>query len=91
MPNTLQIRRGTKANLPTLAAGEPGFCTDTYELYIGDGATNRPIGIGTGTKPAASAAVRGIIWYVAGAAGVKDTLEVCIKTATDAYEWAIIY
>ncbi len=44
MSNTLQIKRGTKAGLPTLAAGEPGWCTDTYELYVGDGATNRFIG-----------------------------------------------
>jgi hypothetical protein len=41
MANTLKIRRGTKAGLPTLAAGEPGWCTDTYEMYVGDGATNR--------------------------------------------------
>jgi len=44
MANTLQVRRGTKATLPTLAAGELGFCTDTYEVYVGDGATNRFIG-----------------------------------------------
>lgn len=31
----LQIRRGTKAQLPTLADGELGFCIDTEELYIG--------------------------------------------------------
>lgn len=44
MANLLQIKRGTKATLPTLAAGELGFCTDTYELYVGDGAANRFIG-----------------------------------------------
>jgi hypothetical protein len=32
---TLQFYRGKKANLPALADGEPGFCTDTKELYIG--------------------------------------------------------
>jgi len=81
MSNEIQIKRGTRTNLPTLTAGELGFCTDTYELYIGDGATNRLISIGTDTKPAASADVRGKIWFVAGAAGVKDTLEACVKTA----------
>lgn len=40
----LQVRRGLKASLPTLAAGEFGFCTDTKELYIGDGTTNHLIG-----------------------------------------------
>lgn len=36
----LQIRRGLKSNLPTLASGELGFCTDTGELFIGNGTTN---------------------------------------------------
>lgn len=44
MPNQLQIRRGIKANLPTLASGEPGWCTDTYELYIGTGSANKFVG-----------------------------------------------
>lgn len=43
MANTLQIRRGAKANLPTLSAGEPGFTTDTHETYIGDGAANHQV------------------------------------------------
>lgn len=40
MANTLQIKRGTKINLPTLSAGEFGLTTDTDELYIGNGASN---------------------------------------------------
>ena len=40
MSNTLKVRRGTKANLPTLNSGEFGFTTDTNELFIGNGATN---------------------------------------------------
>jgi len=40
MANTVQAYRGTKAALPTLAAGQFGFCTDTKEVYVGDGATN---------------------------------------------------
>ncbi len=31
----IQVRRGLRADLPTLAVGEQGFCTDTNELYIG--------------------------------------------------------
>lgn len=31
----IQIKRGSINNLPALAAGEPGFTTDTSELYIG--------------------------------------------------------
>ena len=44
MSQTILIKRGLKANLPTLAAGELGFCTDTKEVYIGDGSTNVFIG-----------------------------------------------
>jgi len=31
----LQFKRGAFSNLPALKAGEPGFTTDKYELYIG--------------------------------------------------------
>ena len=40
MANKIQIRRGNKANLPTLSAGEPAFCTDTKQLFIGTGSGN---------------------------------------------------
>lgn len=45
MANTLKMRRGTKASLPTLEAGEVGYCTDTDETFIGDGVTNHPLNI----------------------------------------------
>jgi len=31
----LQFKRGVLANLPALRAGEPGFTTDKYDLYVG--------------------------------------------------------
>ncbi len=40
MSQTIVIKRGLKANLPTLLAGEFGLCTDTKEVYIGDGSIN---------------------------------------------------
>lgn len=36
MPNKIQFKRGLKASLPDLDAGEPGYCTDTQELFIGN-------------------------------------------------------
>jgi len=37
----LQFKRGIFSNLPGLRAGEPGFTTDSYELYVGiDSTTN---------------------------------------------------
>lgn len=40
MARKLQFKRGTKTNLPTLAAGEPGWVTDEGRLYIGTGGGN---------------------------------------------------
>jgi len=43
MANTIQIMRGTAANLVTkgnLAAGELGFSTDTFQMHVGGGAAN---------------------------------------------------
>ena len=39
----IRLKRGTKANLPTLAVGEPALCTDTGELYIGYSSGNIPV------------------------------------------------
>ncbi|MBA7491177.1 hypothetical protein ES702_01722 [subsurface metagenome] len=44
MTTILMKRAELKADLPTLAEGEIGFCLDTKELYIGDGTTNHLIG-----------------------------------------------
>jgi hypothetical protein len=43
MPNTIQVKRGSLASLPTLNSGEFGFCTDTYDIFIGDGVDNHQI------------------------------------------------
>jgi Major tropism determinant N-terminal domain len=37
----LQLRRGVKASLPALADGEPGFCEDTGELFVGSTTGNQ--------------------------------------------------
>jgi len=36
MAHKIQIKRGNKANLPTLDVGEFGLCQDTNELFIGN-------------------------------------------------------
>ena len=36
----IKFRRGLASALPTLAAGEPGFTTDTRELYVGSSVGN---------------------------------------------------
>ena len=40
MPNKIQIRRGLKASLPALSAGEPALCTDSKEVYVGSASGN---------------------------------------------------
>jgi hypothetical protein len=45
----IQVKRGLLANLPGLLAGEPGFTTDSYDLYVGltsETATNKIVGSG---------------------------------------------
>ena len=65
----LQFYGGTFAGLPTLAAREPGWCTDTFQLFIGDGATNHEVG-------AAGLSVSGIDNHAVrmnGTAGLQDS------------------
>ena len=42
-------------------------------------------------RPACDVAHRGLLNYVAGGSGVKDTVEMCLKDAADAYSWKTIY
>jgi len=42
-------------------------------------------------QPACGAAVRGRQWFVAGTTGVKDSLTVCAKDASNAYAWRTLY
>ena len=45
----IQFKRGLLANLPALRAGEPGFATDSYDLYVGiDSTTNNNQFVGSG-------------------------------------------
>ena len=41
---TLKLKRGLQADLPSLAVGEPGFTTDSYQLYVGSHDGNKLIG-----------------------------------------------
>jgi len=45
----------------------------------------------TTAKPTCDASHRGTLWFTQGAAGVKDTLEVCAKDASDTYSWRTLY
>lgn len=47
----LKIRRGLKADLPILAEGEFGYCTDSKELFIGTSSGNGLVPVYTATTP----------------------------------------
>ena len=45
----IQFKRGLLTNLPGLRAGEPGFTTDAYDLYVGiDSTTSNNQFVGSG-------------------------------------------
>ena len=49
MAPVIQFKRGLLTNLPGLRAGEPGFTTDAYDLYVGiDSTTNNNQFVGSG-------------------------------------------
>lgn len=79
----LQLRRGAKANLPTLAVGEQGFCTDTKQLYIGTGSENVPVNFNT--LLSGSLTVAG---WTAETSGYKQTLTIS-GLATSGYAYTV--
>lgn len=44
-----------------------------------------------GAQPSCSSSTQGTFWDAPGAAGVKDTVSVCAKDATDTFAWRTIY
>ncbi len=50
MSTSIQVKRGIRASLPTLAVGELALCTDTYELFMGSPLGNIQIAL-TGSVP----------------------------------------
>ena len=56
----IQLKRGLLANLPGLKGGEPGFTTDSYDLYVGldETTTNNKL-IGSGRYWSVNSATKG--------------------------------
>jgi len=42
-------------------------------------------------KPPCDATVRGTFWVTQGAAGVKDSVEICAKDNVDAFAWRVLF
>ncbi|QXE90902.1 hypothetical protein [Geomonas subterranea] len=70
----------------------------TGEIGVGTAAPTQKMEINGGirlntatAKPTCSSTIRGTFWVAQGAAGVADTVEVCVKDAADAYAWKTLY
>lgn len=96
MATTIQLRRGALAGLPTLAAGEPGWTTDSNRLYVGDNDDgNAPVGCRMKLDASAAPTVNddvldgysvGSIWVDVSA----DRAYVCLDVTATAAVWARI-
>ncbi len=45
----------------------------------------------SGAQPTCTVSTGGFLWYLPGASGVKDTIQVCAKDATNTYSWRTLY
>jgi len=75
------------------AFGKVGIGTESPAQTLDVAGITRSAGVqyATGTRPTCDATARGTTWYVAGGAGVADTLDVCRKDAADAYAWVTLF
>lgn len=65
----LQIKRGNKANLPTLAEGEFGLAKDTKELFIGNTGGHLKVATSEHTHALTDAAITGSLPVAKGGTG----------------------
>lgn len=69
-------------------AGDSFVSTGSGNLKFGPAETLQLVP--HGAKPTAAEAHRGKMWINQGAPGVADTVEVCLKDASDAYNWVAV-
>ena len=90
----IQFLYGAQADLPSLALGEPAWCVDTFQLYVGSPEGNKLVGSGGGgggtTSPLTS---KGDLWgYGSGNArlpvGANGTVLTADSTAPLGVAWA---
>lgn len=92
MAAELKIKRGALSGLPSLAAGEPGFTTDQFRLYVGSMGGNQLLGLlhkingtaapGTGDDSSAGFSV-GSVWVDT----TNDKAYVCVDSTASAAIW----
>ena len=70
MARKLQIKRGLKKDMPTLAEGELGFAIDEKSVYIGTGTENIPVGQGGVIVSATNPPYNNVLWIDTANGGV---------------------
>ena len=64
------------------------------DVWAGSTGQARLVGTGvrlvTGSRPTCDATARGLMFYVAGGAGVADTIAICGKSDADSYSWVAL-
>lgn len=60
-------------------------------LLISSTSSGGGIQLTSGTQPTCSVTTRFLFWTVAGGSGVKDSVQVCAKDASNVYAWRTIY
>lgn len=92
MANTIQFKRGALAGLPALSAGEPGFTTDQFRLYVGSAGGNRLVGLLHNNAATAAPTVNDDAGdgYSVGSRWIdttNDTSYVCVDSTVGAAVW----
>ena len=64
-----------------------GTKTPTRELEVNGGVRMNT----AAARPACDATARGTVWVTQGGAGVKDSVEVCAKDASDTFAWRTLF
>ena len=92
-----QVNNSTMVGFQALASADNQVVlgnAGVTEVQAGMGGTAKVTAKGmqykTGTRPTCDSSSKGTIWYVAGGAGVADTIEMCGKSAADTYSWVAL-
>lgn len=76
---------------PTYNYSFPAYSESAQTTINGALTVNGVLTLNSFTPPTCDASRRGQFNYVAGGTGVKDIVQVCVKSAGDTYSWFVIY
>jgi hypothetical protein len=89
MANKIKFKRGERASLPLLDTGEPGLCTDTAQVFIGNGSGNIELAKQS-SLDALSATMTGQAPLFEKATGTATAITLTLQTLQDGYTKSFI-